>query len=73
MRYLGMVKHENGSLVVPDAFREVAGQRDYEAVEIGGSILLFEAPLDRERLKRIEELTSRSIDNHRDSLEGLGR
>jgi hypothetical protein len=30
-------------------------------------------PLDRERLKRIEELTGSSIREHRKTLEGLAR
>ena len=73
MKYLGIARVENGTLVMPDAFREVAGQRDYEAVQVGDAILLLAAPLDRERLKRIEALTQASIDEHRSSLEGLAR
>jgi len=73
MRYLGLVRQENGNLQVSDTFRQAAGQREYEAVQVGDSILLFCAPLDRERLERIEALADRSIDEHRDSLEGLAR
>ena len=71
MKYLGIVRHENGTLVMPDTFRQAVAEGDYEAVEVGDSILLFCAPLDRERLERIEALADRSIDEHRDSLEGL--
>jgi hypothetical protein len=73
MKYLGIARVENGTLVMPDAFREVAGQADYEAVQVGDAILLLAAPLDQERLKRIEALTQTSIDEHRKSLEGLAR
>ncbi len=73
MKYLGIARVEDGTLVMPDAFREVAGQSDYEAVQVGDAILLLVAPLDQERLKRIEELTEASIDEHRSSLEGLAR
>jgi len=41
MRYLGLVRHENGNLQVSDTFRQAAGQREYEAVQVGDSILLF--------------------------------
>jgi hypothetical protein len=73
MKYLGIVKKENGTLVVPDAFNDVAEPRTYEAVQVGGDILLLFTPLDRERLKKIDELTESSIRDHRKTLEGLAR
>ena len=73
MKYLGIVKKENGTLAMPDSFMDVAEPRTYEAVQVGGDILLLFTPLDRERLKRIEELTERSIRDHRKTLERLAR
>ena len=58
-------------IVMPDAFQEVEEGRTYEAIEIGGDILLASVPLDRERLGKIARLASRSIEEHRKSLEGL--
>ena len=73
MKYLGIARKENGQIVMPDAFREVEEGRTYEAIEIGGDILLAPAPLDRERLAKIEKLAGRSIEEHRKSLQGLAR
>ena len=73
MRYLGVARKKEGHVEMPDAFREVEGTGHYEVVEIGGDILLMPPPLDRERLSRIETLAARSIDDHRESLEGLAR
>ena len=73
MKYLGIVKREDPNLKMPDAFRTVAVQGEYEAIEVGGDVLLVAAPLDRDRLKRIEELARQSIQDHRGSLEGLAR
>lgn len=73
MKYLGVVRQENGTLMVPDAFQEVAERHTYEAIEVGGDIILLPTPLDRKRLRRIEELADRSIEDHRTSLEGLAR
>lgn len=58
---------------MPDAFRQVSDAPSYEAVEVGGDILLLPAPLDRERLQRIESLASESIAEHREALLGLAR
>jgi hypothetical protein len=58
---------------MPDSFQEVETGQLYEAVEIGGDILLISPPLDRERLTRIERLTRHSIEEHRKTLEGLAR
>jgi len=71
MRYLGIVKRSKSNLVLPDIFLDVAEEGDYEAIEIGGDILLLTAPLDRERLKQIEGLASLSIEEHRDTLKRL--
>ena len=73
MKYLGIVKKENGNLTMPDAFREATAPGTYEAIQVGGDILLLPAPLDRERIKKIEELTRRSIEEHRSTLEALAR
>jgi len=73
MKYLGIVKRENGNLTMPDTFQEVETLHTYEAIQVGGDILLLSAPLDRERLKHIEELTNKSIEEHRSTLEGLAR
>jgi len=34
MKYLGIVKKENGTLAVPDSFKDVAEPRAYEAVQV---------------------------------------
>lgn len=73
MRYLGIARKEKGELVMPDTFQNVEEGRTYEAIEIGGDIFLAPAPLDRDRLGKIEHLASRSIEEHRKSLEGLAR
>lgn len=73
MKYLGIARKEKGRVVMPDAFGEAEEGRLYEAVEIGGDILLLLPPLDRERLADIERLADRSISDHRKSLEGLAR
>jgi len=73
MKYLGIVKRENSNLTMPDTFREAAEKQTYEAVQVAGDILLLSAPQDRERLKQIEELANRSIEEHRRTLEGLAR
>jgi len=73
MKYLGIVQRENGTLALPDSFREIREPRRYEAILVGGDVLLLSAPLDRERLKQIEELMDRSIEDHRKTLEGLAR
>ena len=73
MKYLGIVKRNNANLTLPDAFQQAAPTGEYEAIEVGGDILLLSAPLDRERLRRIERLASRSIEEHRRTLEGLAR
>ena len=67
------MKKENGTLAMPDSFRDVAEPRTHEAVQVGGDILLLITPLDRERLKKIEDLTGSSIRGHRKTFEGLAR
>ncbi len=71
MRYLGTAKVENGHIVMPDGFNADARVDTYEAVEIGGDIILAATPLDRKRLERVGRLAEQSIDDHRKSLEGL--
>lgn len=73
MKYLGIAKRRDSNLTMPDSFLEVAEKDKYEAIEVGGDIVLTPAPLDRERLARIEQLASRSIEEHRKTLEGLAR
>ncbi len=73
MRYLGIVKREADHLVLPDGFDEVAPGQTYEAVEVGGDIILTSSPLDRQRLEEIDRLAKQSIEVHRQSLEGLSR
>ena len=71
MRYLGTAKVENGHVIMPDGFDADVRVGTYEAVEIGGDILLTATPLDRKRLERVGKLAAQSIDDHRKSLEGL--
>lgn len=71
MKYLGIVKRSNATLTLPDGFQQAGQSGEYEAVELGGDILLLASPLDRARLNRIEGLANQSIDEHRRTLEGL--
>ena len=71
MKYLGIARKEKGKIVMPDGFGEIEEGRTFEAVEIGGDILLAPAPLDRERLSKLAQLAGRSIEEHRKSLQGL--
>ncbi len=73
MKYLGTVKKEKGQVVIPDTFREVEDGRIFEAIEVGGDILLVAGPLEKERLSLIEELAKESIEKHRATLEALAR
>jgi hypothetical protein len=73
MRYLGIVKQQDGNLTLPDTFREADVRRTYEAIQVGGDIILLTVPLDQERLKNIEKLATISIDEHRSTLERLAR
>ena len=73
MKYLGTVRKEQGRLVIPEALREVEEGRVFEAVEIGGDIILLAGPLEKERWDRIEELAQESINKHRATLEALSR
>lgn len=73
MKYLGIVKRQDGNLAIPDTFQEVATFHTYEAIQMGGDIPLLSAPLDRERIKQIEKLANQSIEEHRKTLEGLAK
>lgn len=58
---------------MPDAFKEVEDGRVFEAIEIGGDIILLAGPLEKEKLAQIEELARESIEIHRATLEALTR
>jgi hypothetical protein len=73
MRYLGVARIEDGRVVMPDGAAELTEGQCFEAMEVGGDILLISPPLDRERLSHIERLANQSIDEHRKALEGLAR
>ena len=73
MKYLGIARKENGQVLMPDSFQGTEEGKIYEAIEIGGDILLMPSPLDQEGLARIERLARHSIKEHRKSLEGLAR
>jgi hypothetical protein len=71
MKYLGTARKEKGRMVMPDAFQNVEEGRIFEAVEMGGDIILLAGALEKERWAHIEELTKESIKNHRATLEAL--
>lgn len=73
MRYLGIAKHENGHVIMPDSFVTNHHEKTYEAVEIDDLIVLLRSELKRERLAYIEHLAEQSIEDHRTTLEGLAR
>ena len=73
MKYLGIMKQEAGSVTMPDLFNTLELRPNYEVVEIGGDVLLLPSPLDSQRTRRIEKLTTLSIHEHRKTLEGLAR
>ncbi len=73
MKYLGTGKKEKGRIVIPDAFQEVENGRLFEAIEMGGDIILLAGPLQKERWAQIEELAKESIKRHRATLEALTR
>ena len=73
MKYLGTARKEQGRMVMPDAFQEVEDGRVFEAIEIGGDIILLAGPLAKENWSRLEDLTKESIENHRATLEALSR
>lgn len=73
MTYLGTARIENGHVQMPDGFTSTKRPGTYEAIDVGGDILLIVSPLDRKRLEQIETLANRSIDEHRKSLEGLAK
>jgi len=73
MKYLGVVKNDHGHLVMPDAFRETPERRSYEAIEVGGDIMLMTNPLDRERMEHIQRLARQTIKEHRKTLEALAK
>ena len=73
MKYLGPATNENGRLRMPDSFGAEERAATYEALDIGGDILLVANPLDRKRLEHIEALAQTVINEHRKALESLAR
>lgn len=73
MNYLGVARLENGQLRMPDGFTAIERGATYEAIDLGGDILLVANPLDRKRIERIESLAAASIADHRRTLEGLAK
>lgn len=73
VKYLGTARKEQGQIRMPDGFGDVSEGQTFEAIEVGGDIFLLRSPLDRQRMDHIAELTTRSIEEHRTSLESLAR
>lgn len=73
MKYLGTARKEQGHIQMPDTFVDVSDGQTFEAIEVGGDIFLLRSPLDRQRFDDIAELTRRSIEEHRTSLESLAQ
>ena len=73
MTYLGTAQLQNGRVQMPDAFSASPRAASYEAIDLGGDILLVANPLDRKRIAQIEGLAIDSISEHRKSLEGLAK
>lgn len=73
MKYLCTIKNENGVLRMPDQFNAAESAETYEAIAVGDDILLVANPLDRRRLERIDGLARKSIQDHRDTLDGLAK
>jgi hypothetical protein len=70
---MGTARKEKGRVVMPEAFQEVEEGRIFEAIEMGGDIILLAGALEKERWAHIEELTKESINRHRATLEALTR
>jgi hypothetical protein len=70
MKYLGIARNENGRVLMPDAFEAKDGF-EYEAVEIGGDIILMPSDQRKARLEYIKDLTDDAIRRHRKTLEKL--
>ena len=73
MKYLGTARKEKGHMVMPAAFQEVEDGRVFEAIEMGGDIILLAGALEKERWEQIEEMAKESIERHRATLEALAR
>ena len=71
MKYLGIVTQHDGSLTFPDVAVEVGIKDTYEAVAVGGDILLMASSIDRPRVERVRRLASQSIEDHAQALKGL--
>jgi len=78
MHYLGLTEKRHGGWVILEDYgqKKITDEDDqtaFEAVEIEGSIVLVQAPVNRKRLAQIERLASQAIHDHRTTLEGLAR
>jgi hypothetical protein len=73
MKYLGVVKQLDETLVMPDTFLDGESSDTYEAIQVGSDLLLLASPLSQERLQRIRNLVDQSISEHREALEGLAK
>lgn len=73
MTYLGTARLENGRVELPGSFHSAQRSTTYEAVDLGGDILLIASPLDRERLAQIEKIIADSIHANRKALEDLAK
>ncbi len=45
MKYLGIMKQEDGQVTMPDTFQSIELQQSYEVVEVCGDLLLLPSPL----------------------------
>jgi hypothetical protein len=70
MKYLGIARAQKGSVKMPDTYQAEDGC-EYEAVELGGDIILTPSKTIVERHRVIQGLTEASIHDHRSTLEKL--
>ncbi len=73
MKYLGPARKEKGHVIMPDSFRDVPEGQVYEAVELGGDIVLAIPPLDDKRLEEVIRIAKRGMAEHRAALERLAK
>ena len=72
MKYLGIARVKNNMVEMPDTYNS-QNIGEYEVMEMGGDILLIPSALQHERLKLIKRLTKITLEEHRESLEGLAK
>ncbi len=72
MKYLGIARVHKGRVRLPDSYPMEDG-RQYDAVELGGDILLMPSMLDKNRMAEISRLARQSIGEHRKALEDLAK